>query len=143
MSWLSGARTRLQLLVGRRAAESRINEEVGFHLEMETDRLIREERLSPDEARRRARAAFGGVTHHIETLKEGRGLAWLGGMSLDIKLGGRMLAKYPGIPLGGGIAMAFAIWFGAVTFELFGQFVYPNLPLPGGDRIVKIQNWDA
>jgi hypothetical protein len=29
---------------------------------METNRLIRDERLSPDEAQRHALAAFGGVT---------------------------------------------------------------------------------
>ena len=42
-----------------------------------------------------------------------------------------MLAKYPGITVVGGIAMAFAIWFGTVTFELLGLFVSPRLPLPG------------
>ena len=54
-----------------------------------------------------------------------------------------MLAKYPGITLVGGIAMAFAIWFGTVTFEMFGLVVNPKLPLPGGDRIVQVFNWDA
>ena len=68
---------------------------------------------------------------------------WASGVSLDLRLGGRMLAKYPGITLVGGIAMAFAIWFGAVTFELLGQFINPKIPLPGGDRLVQIQNWDA
>src|SRR4051812_46328122 len=106
MSVFAAARTRLQLLFGRRAAESRIDEEVRFHLEMETSRLIRDEGLLPEEARRRARAAFGGVTRHTEALREGRGLAWLSGFSLDLKVGGRMLAKYPGITLIGGIAMA-------------------------------------
>ena len=60
-----------------------------------------------------------------------------------MKLGGRMLAKYPGITLVGGIAMAFAIWFGTVTFEMLGLVVNPKLPLPGGDRIVQVFNWDA
>jgi predicted permease len=68
--------------------------------------------------------------------------SWASGFSLDMKLGVRMLAKYPGITLVGGIAMAFAIWFGAVTFELLGLFMFPKLPLPGGDRIVQIFNWD-
>ena len=54
-----------------------------------------------------------------------------------------MLAKYPGITLVGGIAMAFAIWFGTVTFEMFGLVVNPKLPLPGGDRIVQVFNWDT
>src|SRR3954467_2116393 len=69
--------------------------------------------------------------------------SWASGMSLDMKLGGRMLARYPGITLVGGVAMAFGIWFGVVTFEMVGQFVFPKLPLPGGDRIVKIQDWDT
>jgi putative ABC transport system permease protein len=143
MSWFSGARMRMQLLFGRRAAESRIDEEVRFHLEMETNRLMREEGISPNEARRRARATFGGVTQHTETLREGRGLAWLGGMSLDLKLGLRMLVKYPGLTLVGGVAMAFAIWMGAMTFEMVNMFMNPTLPLPGGDRIVQLRNWDV
>jgi putative ABC transport system permease protein len=76
-------------------------------------------------------------------MSEHKRFSWASGLSLDMKLGGRMLAKYPGITLVGGIAMAFAIWFGAVTFEMFGQFVNPKLPLPGGDRIVQVFNWDA
>jgi predicted permease len=39
--------------------------------------------------------------------------------------------------------MAFAIWAGVVTFVLVGQFISPSLPLPGGDRIVRIANWDV
>lgn len=54
-----------------------------------------------------------------------------------------MLARYPGITLVGGIAMAFGIWFGAVTFELLGLFMFPQLPLPNGDRIVQVFNWDT
>jgi len=143
MSWLSAARARLHLLFAGRAAESRMDEEIGFHIEMETERLVREEGLSPDEARRRALIAFGGVARHKEELVDGRGLAWLGGLSLDLKLGFRMLAKYPGLTIVGGLAMAFAIWVGAVTFQLVALFVHPTLPLPDGDRIVALRHWDA
>ena len=117
MSWLEGSRARLRLLFGRRAAESRMDQEFRFHLEMETERLMREQGLDAVEARRRTLAEFGGVEKHKETLREGRGLAWLSGLSLDFKLGGRMLVKYPGLTIVGGLAMAFAIWVGAVVFE--------------------------
>jgi len=60
-----------------------------------------------------------------------------------MKLGGRLLAKYPVITLVGGIAMAFALWFGTVTFVMYGLVVNPKLPLPGGDRIVQVFNWDT
>ena len=143
MSWFSGARTRLHLLLGRRAAESRIDDEIRFHIEMETQRLEREQHLAHDEAKRRALATFGGVQQHRETLRDGRGTAAFSGLSLDLKLGFRMLVKYPGLTIIGGLAMAFGIWFGAVTFQMFGMLTGTKLPLPDGDRIVRIQSWDA
>src|SRR4029078_9601763 len=72
MSRFDAARARLRLLFAPRAAESRTKEEMCFHIDMEPDRLVREERLSPEEARRRALAMFGGVTQHREELRDGR-----------------------------------------------------------------------
>ena len=68
---------------------------------------------------------------------------WLGGFSLDVKLGGRMLVKYPGLTIVGGLAMAFAICVGTVISQVLSLFLSPTLPLPAGDRIVHIRNWDA
>jgi putative ABC transport system permease protein len=118
MSWFAAARTRLHLLFAPRRAEARSNEEINFHIAMETDRLVREERLSPEEARRRALATFGGVTRHREELRDGRGIAALAGLSLDFKLGVRMLVKYPGLTIVGGLAMAFGIWVGTISFVM-------------------------
>jgi putative ABC transport system permease protein len=142
MTWFHAAKARLRLLAPR-AAESRIDHEIGFHIEMETQRLVRDEKLDPGEARRRALATFGGVQQHRETLRHGRGTAWFTGLSLDLKLGFRMLVKYPGLTVIGGLAMAFGIWFGAVTFQMWGVLTSTKLPLPDGDRIVRIQNWDT
>ena len=141
MTWFHAARARLRLLA-RRAAESRIDDEIRFHIEMETQKLVRELQIDPDEAKRRALATFGGVQQHRETLRDGRGTAWFSGLSLDLKLGLRMLAKYPGLTVVGGLAMAFGIWFGAVTFEMFGVITSTKLPLPDGDRIVRVVTED-
>ncbi len=65
------------------------------------------------------------------------------GFWLDLKLGGRMLVKYPGLTIVGGLAMAFAICVGAVIFEVLTPFFHPTLPLPAGERIVQIRNWDV
>jgi putative ABC transport system permease protein len=143
MSWFSAARARLLLIFAGRAAQSRMDEELAFHIDMETERLMREEQLPRAEARRRTIATFGGATQHAESLRDGRGLAWLGGMSLDLKLGVRMLVKYPGLTIVGGLAMAFSIWVGAIVFEMVRVAVNPTLPLPGGDRIVKIATWNV
>ena len=73
---------------------------------------------------------------------DGRGAPRFGGLSLDLKLGFRMIAKYPGLTVVGGLAMAFGIWFGAVTFQMFGILTSTKLPLSDGDRIVKIESVD-
>src|SRR4051812_21300759 len=78
-----------------------------------------------------------------EKLRGRRVLAWLDGISLDFRLGGRMLVKHPGLTIVGGVAMAFAIWVGSIIFEMVMPLVHPTLPLPGGDRIVQLRNWDA
>jgi predicted permease len=120
-----------------------MDEEMRFHVDMEAERLQRERGLDPAEARRKAAAEFGGVEKYREAGWDARGLGWLGGLTLDLKLGGRMLVKYPGLTVVGGLAMAFAIWVGVVVFEMVMLFVSPTLPLPEGDRIVHLRNWDV
>ncbi|HUR20068.1 MAG TPA: ABC transporter permease, partial [Vicinamibacterales bacterium] len=61
---------------------------------------------------------------------------------LDLKLGFRMLVKYPGLTLIGGTAMAFAIFIGVVAFTMFSALTNPSLPLKDADRIVRIRTFD-
>lgn len=53
MSRRSAVRARLRLLFLRRSAESRMEEELRFHIDLETERLLRDG-LDEREARRRA-----------------------------------------------------------------------------------------
>lgn len=62
---------------------------------------------------------------------------------LDVKLGGRMLVKYPALSLIGGLTLAVAIGLGAGWFEITRQILEPRLPLDDGERIVRIDTWDA
>ena len=143
MSWISATRERLRGLFFRSREDAEMDEEMRFHLEMETERRMREDGLDRAEARRQAGIAFGGVEKHREEVRDARGLAWVTGLSLDFRLGVRMLVKYPGLTLVGGLAMAFAIWVGAATFELVTQVLRPTLPLHEGSRVVGIRLWNA
>src|SRR5687767_6687567 len=143
MSWLHGAGARLRLLFARRTAESRMNDEFRFHIEMEASRLVRERGLAPDEARRQSLAAFGGLENHKEALRSDRGFAWLAGMSLDLKLGFRMMKKSPGLTVIGVLGMAVAVAIGAVSFGVIYNVAATSVPLDQGDRIGAIQNLKA
>jgi predicted permease len=143
VSWLHGTVARLRLLFGRPSNESRSEREFQFHIDMEVERLVREQGLEPGEARRQALAAFGGVEQHREALRDGRGTAWLGGLSLDFKLGLRMLAKTPGLTLVGVLGMSVAVTIGALAFAAVNTVTSKALPVDEGDRVVRIQNIDV
>ncbi|HEX6940774.1 MAG TPA: ABC transporter permease [Longimicrobiales bacterium] len=142
MSWFDGARARLRLLFARRGAEERMEEEFRFHLDMEAERLVREAGLDPREARRRALIAFGGRDRYREEMRDGRGLAWLTGLRLDLKLGARMVLKYPMLTLASVSALAVAMALAASWFEFVADMAFPRIPLEDGDRIVTVRNRD-
>ncbi len=71
-----------------------------------------------------------------------KGGSWFDGLFFDLRVGGRMLVKFPGLTIVGGISMAFAICAGIVIFELVTAFGYPTLPVPAGERVVQIRSWD-
>src|SRR5918998_1466309 len=62
---------------------------------------------------------------------------------LDLKLGGRMLVKHPVLTVIATIAVGFAVAVGTVGFEIARQELWPTIPLPDGDAIVALQNWNA
>ncbi|MDQ3309631.1 MAG: ABC transporter permease, partial [Gemmatimonadota bacterium] len=141
MRWASEVRERLRGVFFRRREDTEMEEELRFHLEMEMEKNLRAG-MNPEEARRQAGIAFGGLDKHKEQVRDARGLGWIPGLSLDLKLGARMLAKHPGLTLVGGLGMAVAIAIGAV-FDVTAAVVHTPLPLDDGERLVAIESWDA
>ena len=115
-----------------------MRDEMRFHIDMEAERL-RASGLPAEEARRQAHVRFGGVEKFKEEGREARGFAWIDSLSLDARLGLRMLAKNRWLTLVGGLAMAVAIALGASAFEVISVLLREDLPLPNGDRIVAVK----
>ena len=122
-------------------AERELSREIRSHLQLLEDQYVAMG-MNAEEARSAALREFGGVEQAKEHQREARMFRWLAGWPMDLKLGGRMLMKYPGLTIVGGLAMAFAICVGAVIFEVVSLVVFPSLPLPQGDRLVQIRYWD-
>jgi predicted permease len=125
--------------------EAEMAEEFRHHLELRAADLERGG-LSPAEARRRARLDFGSAELHKDAAREARGLRRVDDVRvswLDFKLGGRMLVKHPGLTLVAVLALSVAIGGGAAYLEFLNDLYHPTLPLPDGERIVGLQNWNA
>jgi putative ABC transport system permease protein len=67
----------------------------------------------------------------------------LSGLSLDLKLAWRMLAKSPGVTVVGVLGIALGTAVGVGFFVVLSSHLYPKLPLPEGDRIVALRHWDV
>jgi len=135
IAWL---RSTWRALTRRRQLETKMQAEMRFHIEMEAERLVRDERLQPDEARRQAHIRFGGVEKYKEQARDTRALPWVDAISLDARLGVRMMVKHRWLTLVGGFALAVAIGIGASFYEVLSELSSPALPLPNGDRVVAI-----
>jgi predicted permease len=137
-------RTILRLLSSFRSsrAERELAREIRSHLQLLEDQYIARG-MDAEEARYAALRAFGGVEQVKEHQREARMFRWLAGWPMDLKLGGRMLVKYPGLTIVGGLAMAFAIWVGIVIFQVVSLFTNPTLPVSEGARLVEIRSIDV
>jgi putative ABC transport system permease protein len=62
---------------------------------------------------------------------------------LDWKLGARLLLKYPGLTIIGGLSLAAAIAIGVVGIELAGELLYKRLPFDDGSRVVRLETQDV
>lgn len=123
-------------------AERDLAREIRSHLQLLEDQYIASG-MDAKEARYAALRAFGGVEQVKEHQREARMFRWLAGWPMDLKLGGRMLLKYPGLTVVGGLAMAFAICMGLVFFQVMGLFINPTLPVSQGARLVEIRSIDV
>ena len=138
MRWVDAARARLRLLLFREAVEQRMDEEFGFHLDMETERLVREAGVDPREARRRARAAFGGVEAHKDAVRDGRGWVWLSGLRRDIRDAVRSLAKRPAFTAVAILSLALGIGANTAIFSLVNAVILRASPVERPEEVVNL-----
>ncbi|HEX9562934.1 MAG TPA: FtsX-like permease family protein [Gemmatimonadaceae bacterium] len=145
MSLRSRFRSLWSGLRSRRFVEQDMIDEFAAHVELRAADLVRQG-MTPDEAMRLARLEFGSPEQFRDEGRAARGLRHVDEIRfswLDFKLGFRMLAKYPVLTLVAGFALSFAIWVGAGAFEVVYQVVNPTVPLPDGERLVTLRNWDV
>lgn len=142
MSWIAGFQTRLRQFLQRGAEDERLAEEFRFHLEMEAAKNIRAGD-DPDEARRRAIAAFGGVTQHAETVRGARRLPVVEDVWLDIRFALRTLRRDPvftAVAIG---TLAVGIGAATATFSVFHGIALRALPVHQAENVLVAWNTPA
>lgn len=145
MKLLSRIRSLWSALRARKRFEAELDEEFRTHTELRARDLERHG-LSKHDALRRARQEFGSPARYKEETRAAVGLHridFLRFSALDFKVGLRMLARYPGLTIVGVMAIAVAMALGTIYFEAINKWRNPRVPLPEGDRVVTIRNYDV
>ena len=141
MSLLKGLAARGRSLVAG-AAEARMEEEFRFHLEMETERLVAGG-MRPDEARRRALLAFGGLDQHREAMRDGRGARLLADFAGDVRYALRAMRRNPGFAIAVALTLGIGVGVNGIVFGFVNSLLFRPLPVVDANRLVGVFTSDT
>ena len=136
---LHRVRSLFRALAGRRDFEAGMDEELRFHIEQYAGDLVRSG-VPPDEAARRARLEFGGVTSVQGECREARGLAVFDEIERELRYAIRLLRKAPGFTVTAVSTLALCLGANLTIFAVLDAILLRPLPFPDAGRLVTIFN---
>jgi len=142
MDRLKGWLKQLRALVAKDRMERELDEEVAFHLQMEADRRVREG-LSPEEARRAARLAFGGVERTKEEVRDARWVRGFENLLSDLRYGLRALRSRPGFAAAAILTLALGIGGTTAVFSVVRSVLLEPLPYERPGQLVRLYQLDV
>jgi predicted permease len=123
----------------RRSLFDDLSEEMRLHLEERVEQLTREG-LSPQEAERQARIAFG----NLAVVEERSRAVWqwptLESIAADIRLAVRQLRRSPGFTIAAVLTLALAIGANAVVFSVLNAFLLRPLAVAHPDSLYQLEH---
>ena len=138
MRYVRAAFARIVGVFTKDRVDDDLRAELESHLEMETAEYIRRG-LRPEEARRKALLASGGLTVAAEAVRDRRGLPWIESMAADIKYALRALKHSPAFTAVVVVTLALGIGANTAIFSVVRAVLLKPLPNRDGDRLVYLR----
>jgi predicted permease len=132
--------SRLRCLLRRKRVEAELDEELQSHLEHEAEKYVKSG-LSPEEARRRARIALGGVDQVKEECREARGLSLVESAARDVSYTVRTLRRRPIFAVVAVLTLALGIGANTAMFSVMDVMLLRALPVKNPQELVEFVRW--
>jgi putative ABC transport system permease protein len=130
--------SRLLALVRRERLEQDLDEELRLHVELETQENLRRG-MAPDEARRAALLAFGGVDRVKEDVREAWGVRTLETLGQDVRYGLRTLLRDRAYAAAVLLTLALGIGANTAVFSVVRGVLLKPLPYARGEQVVVLR----
>ena len=135
--WIYAIPARLTAIFRTRRVEKDLDDELGFHVAMQT-RANAHDGMSDDEAYRRARLEIGGVEQVKERSRDVRPLRWARDAMQDVRYGLRGLRKTPRFTIAAVLTVVLGVGANATIFSVLNPLLFKPLPYPEPERIVNV-----
>jgi predicted permease len=126
---------RLRALARPRRVERELDEELQFHIEMQT-RKNRRRGIDDLEARRVALLRFGGMARIAEDCRDARGRRRIENLAQDVRYGLRQFRRNPIFATVVVLSLALGIGVNTALFSVFDAKVFRKLPVHDPDALV-------
>jgi putative ABC transport system permease protein len=142
MSWRKGLAARARSIFRPGDAEARLDEEFQFHLETETEHLIRQG-MSPAEARRQALLGFGAVEGHRETMRDERGARWFDDLRADLRYALKAMRRDPGFIVAATLTLGLGIGVNGIVFGNVNSILFRPVPAHAPEQLAALFSRDT
>jgi putative ABC transport system permease protein len=133
MSWTK----RFRATVRKGKLEDAIDEELQFHLEMRTREFVASG-MTVEEARSRARRAFGNRMLRKEETRDMDTIDWIETLLQDLRYAFRILRKSPGFAIVAILSLALGIGANTAVFSLLNTLLLTKLPVRDPDGLYQL-----